>query len=963
MTTTITTTPQKAKVYAIFDEPSVVFACRINQTFSGVDRITHFAFDGVTTGAYTDCKHGMTVLLGTSAGASDAGISYVRKALTSSMFYCGETSDVAFADNLYVTVLQDFGVWTETLTATDKQVEYMRYDLAYTDQHTHYLPVPVLGPDRVVRYNGSPVTVSFDGSGSWVFDSTIASHAFVCSGATISGGSTATPSLSFSAPGRYLVAYTVTSAAGASSTTYRTVHVWNPGSGPAVYDVILGTMTGSFNNGGWDYTITVASAAAANIHLRSKVILFSEEWYGNDLISYGPCVGAENIVAIGWVGTEKIVVDVNQGQVTFEAHGPHYWLQEEHDFIPVGLILVSGTPAAWLEMATLNTDRALWHYLMWRSTLSNCVDIHLTGDTRSCIQFTAQANSLWDQLKELSFNYIMALPCTDRYGRLFVQIDPVLVPAADRGSIPVTASITHDSCESIGVEQLSVPATSQILLSGVVSGGTYASPSETALFSLAPGHIPGRYGSPAVVDKLLLTNQAQANELAGNVLERVRLPYRFEFANLLYNNRMVDICPRQFVGATIVSTDSVRGISYTGNTVVKTIEMTVEQGAWKITWKDAQAETKAGLFTTGDTPVVTNLDGNGDFTVQTFIFPKMPPMPGFGGGITPIPPSPIPVTITPSACDDSSAVNTSLIWDKTNLTGAAGDNAARAWNPCVVRSGSYLDLSVVYKTGCTPTFHCYAIDRAGSYLVTGSISVTDYGYYGDRTQANLHITFAPASNTAAAGFEFDIEAGFINDAPLPMYQTNGHQLWGDLPEGSWDIFPSTDEPGVLADGTVTAYDAIRTVYDPTNGHAGYVYHLDGTRPHWALEIHGRFNWNTHDYGGEPGYLYMAVFWSSRTTNPAVPMVGISFNVDPSHGVSASGETWNSGLVKLANPYTSDGSWTQPPNISMGLSSVNSYASAAWVNEIIVDFYYAQATPVLAMVTLSPADLYNVCPAT
>ena len=948
MTTTIQTTPQKAKVYAIFDNPPVVFACRINQVFSGTDRIASFVFDSVTTGAYSDCLPGMTVLFGTAPGANDAGISYCRKTPTSVRFFCGESSDVAFADNLYVTALQDWGVWTETMTVTDAQVEYMKYDVAYTDQHLHLLPVPVIGPDRVVRYNGSPVGVSFDGSGSWVFDSTIASHAWSCAGATITGGSTATPTLSFSATGRYLVKYTVTSAAGAVSSTYRTVHVWAHGSGPAVYDVLLGTiMTGDFNNGGWDYTITVSSNAAADIRVRSKIILFSEEWYGNDLISYGPCVGAENVVAIGWVGNEKIVVDVNQGLVTFEAHGPHYWLQQEHNFIPVGLVLVSGTPASWMEMATLNTDRALWHYLMWRSTLSNCVDIHLTGNTDSCIQFSAQANSLWDQLKELSFNYILALPCTDRYGRLFVQIDPVLVPVASRSGIPVTASIGHDDCESMSIDRLEVPATSQILLSGVVSTGTYASPSDKALFSLAPGHIPGHYGSPTNVDKLVLVSQAQANELAGNVLEKARLPYRFNFSNLLYNNRLVDICPRQFVYATIASPDSVRGISYVGNAVVKTIEMVIDQGAWKINWK-GEPETKANLYTTGDTPVVTGLDGNGDFTTTNFIFPKMPPMPGFGGGgIIPSPPPPAPVIITPSACDDSLAVNTSLIWDKTTLTGVAGDNTTTAWNRCVVRNGSYLDIAVVYQTGVTPTFHCYAIDRSGNNLVPGSISVTDYGYFGARTEAFLHITFAPVSNTAADGFEFGIDVGtYIFNEGIPQTNPVTPSVGGPDPFNTNLTYSVTNND--LADGIYSfhasgSYDCEYVYNGAWTLIRAEMSHIIPTTGQFWLHVTGTII--DIDHGGRGG-------------NP-------SFQIDGHGGFP------NPTTVPLSSNTTNEIDFLWPCNLPGQAAencgdvqfTISSYGGHEEIWSLEFTLYWSDAVPMQPNVTLSPADLYNVCPAT
>lgn len=628
----ISTTPQKAKLYAIFDNPPAVFACRVNQSFPTHDMVYEFAFDGVSAGAYADVLPGMTILIGTSLGAHDKGITYCRKEFTSASAYCGETSEVEWADNLYITVLQDWAIWNEYLRIATDTTVYMKFDVPYIDQHTKMKPIPILGPDRVVRYTGSQVTVAFDGSGSFVIDATIAAHLFTCPGATVIGGTTSSPTIQIDTPGRYVVAYTVTSSLGVPNTTYRTIHVWSDQdyiidgvTKPAfrVSDVTISSLAGDFDSGGWTFGLSVWNSPQ-EIRERSKVILFSEEWYGDTQISYGRAAGAENIVAIGWVSTEHVSVNEENGGFDINVQGPQYWLQQVYSFVPAGIEQSINAPTAWTQMNTVTVDKVLWNLFVWRTTVCNCVDVYLTGDTREALEFTASANSIWGQIKEISYNAILASPCCDRYGRLFVQTESVLLPASSRGSIPNIGTITYEDCESIDVDHVIVTPTSQVVLSGVSVSGTDGA----AKFSMSRGHIPMHYGTPTKMERLLLSNQEQSNELAGNLLEKANSPYAFKFNNLLYNNRLVDICPNQFISAVINETTNPRGLSFTGNIIVRHVDISFDDGAWSISW-DAVSETKSVLSMNGDIP--TN-PGDVAWTLPEYPpleIPKMPSLDSF----------------------------------------------------------------------------------------------------------------------------------------------------------------------------------------------------------------------------------------------------------------------------------------------------------------------------------------------
>ena len=738
---------QASQVYALFDTPPVVFACRVNQVFTTHDKVFEFLYDSITTGAYTDILPGMTILLGSAAGSSDRGITYARKAPTASKIYTGETSEIAWADNLYVTVLAEFGIWNEYPLVLKDTTVLMKHDVLYMDQHTNLDPIPVIGSDRVAKLSGASVTLSFDGSGSYVPGSTISSYLWTCAGATITNGSTATPSVEITAAGRYLLKCVVTAANGKSRSTYRTVHIWDEAHPPA--NVIAGSLSGSYERGGWEFALSVLDPASA-IRERTKVILFAEDWYGATKSSFGPLAGSENILAIGWMENEDVVIDAQGGAFQVALKGTQYWLNQEHDFVSIGIEAVSGTPIAWTQMQSLTVDKVLWHFLLWRTTLANCIDIKLTGDTRQALELSCQPGSIWEQVKALAWQSILAMPCCDRYGRLFIKTETVLLPSSDRSLIPTASDINADDCEAIQAEKTTVTTVSQIILSGVTVTGMVGQ----ALFSLSRGHIPLRYGNPTVMERLLLGSQAQANELAGNLLEKENCPLKFSFQNLLANNRMVDICPNQYVAATINAADNPRGIAYSGNVLVKNISMNFEDGAWAISW-EAQAETQAQLTTNGDIPSSEIVNGE-VVTTDTWppsIPPKLPPTP-------PIPPV---ITTTPPAgdCGEYAPANSfGLSWSKSVISGADPDRIAQALFPCKLRAApqfngpSVLVIGIRYEGSARTRVHVYGIS-GGSRVIEGTVTPPPEG--DDWTATS--VLFAPVSALNVDGFELELEAG------------------------------------------------------------------------------------------------------------------------------------------------------------------------------------------------------------
>lgn len=102
--------------------PEVIVAqARINQSAFSYP-LAQLTVD--STSGWSDVKAGMTVYVGSTAGAKDRGVYRVRLAPGGATLYIGETSSqdagelpiairsAGFADNDYITVLQRYDIWS-----------------------------------------------------------------------------------------------------------------------------------------------------------------------------------------------------------------------------------------------------------------------------------------------------------------------------------------------------------------------------------------------------------------------------------------------------------------------------------------------------------------------------------------------------------------------------------------------------------------------------------------------------------------------------------------------------------------------------------------------------------------------------------------------------------------------------------------------------------------------------------
>lgn len=601
------------RLYAIFDEPEVVYQCQVNQTFGTHDKIAQVSYDNAS-GALLSVVYGMTVYVGTTPGTWDVGVARVRKPWTMDTAYIGETSEIAWADNLYLTVVDEFSVWPRHLRVHADGTTWMDYDVPYSNQHNAFAPVPCLGVDRVVKLTGTSLDVALDATQSWVINGSISGYSWEiisAAGASLIGASTGTPTLTVTQAGRVTVACTVTASNGKTSTGYRNVYVWDDDHPPA--EIVLESFSGSTERGGFELNIRLAQPKT--IRNMQKVILFSDE-----STPVSPNAGAENIVAVGWIDEANCTLDASGGDAVIAVKGAHYWLDKISGY-PSGIESSMGTPSKWTQIQDLTVDKMLYHLLYWRTTVTNCCDVYLTGDTRTATAINAATGSLWRQIQMIAQETILATPICDPFGRLYVQVDANYLPTEDRSAIPVIETLTDNDYRSVSIVYRATRNISRLELSGMAG--------KTSLFSLAPGHVFSRTGAVIQRDRILLASQQQANILAGLIMARENRAYDFEIS-LAAANRLITLAPRQYITLTIQSGDTPAGILYSGNVIPREININhnPDTGAFDVSIT-AEPETFGDLNVNGDVPL--NDDSGDTWKPPSFPPPPLPPLPPLPG--------------------------------------------------------------------------------------------------------------------------------------------------------------------------------------------------------------------------------------------------------------------------------------------------------------------------------------------
>jgi len=190
----------------------------------------------------------------------------------------------------------------------------------------------------------------------------------------------------------------------------------------------------------------------------------------------------------------------------------------------------------------------------------------------------------------------------DRYGRFMPMLDPQVLPTASRSSIVSAMTFNKDDlADNVKVERTIVSPIALLEVAGLASVGDQV----LMYMSRAPGSlIYNRFGDNDQNDRLVVSSQDDANLLSGMLLAKKNNEYGDISLVIGEFNHMLDIAPAMYVKFTVVSTDTIRGISFSNkNLLIKSIRYNIAADTGEITTElECEAETSGIPGYTVDVP-------------------------------------------------------------------------------------------------------------------------------------------------------------------------------------------------------------------------------------------------------------------------------------------------------------------------------------------------------------------------
>jgi hypothetical protein len=569
-------TGHKAQLYLSILKPASVFTARVNMATpaKGARAIT---YDGDTGEA--SVVEGMTLWVGTSAGASNVGKCRVRSINTTTNVLTISENSLVWADDQYLTTKEEYTLWPIFPRFTDAGDFYKDYDIAYTDQNEQPPPIAIMGPPQCGFLTTGSLVFNLDGGQSYPIagGESIAGYLWAAAAGVLgsSGSQSSTWTHTVARPDGTWLALTVTDTNTKTQITKRPFFVHErTGANAPISDFTLESLQGDWERGGWAARFTVyAGATQATFPDGAMVVVWHEATYGATAGQIGGYkynnADARNVLFIGYVRGETVEQDWNTGAVSFEATTIDALLRR-HMMFSVPLKIVYGVTMKWYMYTSPTVAQAVHHYWRWHSTLFQIADVFLpmsnTLKLREVNDF-AQGN-LYDQVDNFARQYgIFAHVCCDKVGRVHLEEDLQMLPDAARAAKTVVSDITKaDRREGLIIVHKLEKSVGMVHLSGISYDGATA----TAIVSKAPGDAPEDVGAQVIqVERQVLSSQAQANTLAGRVLAAANNPYpevRVKFAGHYLG--ALDLVPQEWWTSTLAAGDTPRGIEWTNKKLI-----------------------------------------------------------------------------------------------------------------------------------------------------------------------------------------------------------------------------------------------------------------------------------------------------------------------------------------------------------------------------------------------------------
>lgn len=573
--------PHRTRLWLGIYVPDVIATATID---AGVEK-TDVEFDVTwTSGDYSLIKEGMTCYIGTSPGAMDIGRIRVRSA-TATTIKVAESS-TNWQKDWYLTVVEFYEPWTVftriTLDANKVPTFYKDYDIPYTDQNQIFDPIVNMGPHHAGFLTTGSMRVWYTHSGS--FDPTpgavnITGSSFEWwfgeQGFVNPTGTTAQiPGyVDYHSGGYYTTSLKITTPDGKSLTGYRHVMVYDrPNAGPQrpIVKWGLDSLEGSRDDGGYAAKIWIREEAGySQVVEGALVVIFSDDWQGSaEGAIGGNAENRESILFTGYIDNGSINRDPITNKLSFEVRSIAGVMSQLANYSVS--VESEDNAMTWYQVRDMTVDRAIIHLLRWQSTILAVADFAQTGDTRQVQYADFDRGSLYDAANGFLESTIGAQLVADRQGKLWSEIDLNLVPTgSSRAAFRTALSTTNtDWRKSIDFGFEPHSSLAYLELGGIYYSGPSSTGSSAAFLSGAPGDAQFYRGGVQRNSGLVLSSQAQLNELAGNMLARENAEFPEVDVPLAGDYRFIDIAPQERVTMTLAATDTHRGFIWNGKNFI-----------------------------------------------------------------------------------------------------------------------------------------------------------------------------------------------------------------------------------------------------------------------------------------------------------------------------------------------------------------------------------------------------------
>ncbi len=437
--------PQDMPLYMYIHSPATVFAAQVNQT-SFTYPIQQVTFDNVTTGSYIDVREGMTVLFGTAAGLDDLGRVPAKRAAGGDV--TGTTylnfmrvsqgvgdGEVSLSNNVYITVLDQYLIWSVAPYITDTGVIYKDGDRGF-NQSVQQRPKPNIGGDvlKIIEFDETEATIPFDGSLSELWNpdaSSVITWTWDFADGTPSSSSVATPGDVTFPIGKRHISLTIVDNQGGFRTTNALIVVAQRDD-PDLIKV-------------WDVESWTERIDGQDLRIRvHQPLSYADYPDGTDVlicttenVDQVGLAGREHMLFSGWLHDETNRVEATQrgliSRLTFQLLDAAGRLRLSHQFPET--VERKAAAGSWAEMEALNLDRLAHYSIDWHSTAFSRVDYFGADqlDVYAVRGLELGGDNLYEGVNFIAGAMGYAFTCNINNQLKLIQ-DPQLAPTAAQNS-------------------------------------------------------------------------------------------------------------------------------------------------------------------------------------------------------------------------------------------------------------------------------------------------------------------------------------------------------------------------------------------------------------------------------------------------------------------------------------------------------------------------------------------------